>query len=312
MSRYARQLKWKQRRNPTPQLKSESKKRSVEDLWREREIDRKKRIFQKTQVKVQEAFKKNKLMKKPKQNLIGFDSQIKVGPFLKLLDVEADGHCFYHSLYEAMSASNVNINPPTAKLSVEDKALVEAEMAEKKPLFDEKFNEFAKTSYISITRLNKKRKGAELRLKIQILFQKHFTEIIELYQTDSFLPVTTDDLLKAFTWNFEEKLLFLESSGYVDHQIVAHAIIYLLFKDLKIFVHNQNEYENYWEKYSLGVKKQNGKESYFRQVKVVTNEKVRIENSVFLRLRTVDSNGHFQPYVVTDPKQETVILSKTL
>ena len=94
------------------------------------------------------------------------------------------------------------------------------------------------------TRLNKKRKGAELRLKIQILFQKHFTEIIELYQTDSFLPVTTDDLLKAFTWNFEEKLLFLSSSGYVDHQIVAHAIIYLLFKDLKIFVHNQNEYEN--------------------------------------------------------------------
>ena len=146
MSRYARQLKWKQRRKPIPKLKSESKKRSVEDLRREREIDRKKRIFKKTQVKVQEAFKKNKLMKKPKQNLIGFDSQIKVGPFLKLLDVEADGHCFYHSLYEAMGASNVNINPPTAKLSVEDKALVEAEMAEKKPLFDEKFNEFAKTS----------------------------------------------------------------------------------------------------------------------------------------------------------------------
>ena len=211
-----------------------------------------------------------------------------------------------------MSASNVNLNPPTAKLSVEDKALVEAEMAAKKPLFDEKFNEFAKTSYISITRLNKKRKGAELRLKIQILFQKHFTEIIELYQTDSFLPVTTDDLLKAFTWNFEEKLLFLSSSGYVDHQIVAHAIIYLLFKDLKIFVHNQNEYENYWEKYSLGVKKQNGKVSYFRQVKVVTNEKVRIENSVFLLLRTLEGNGHFQPYVVRNPKQETVILSKTL
>lgn len=306
MSRYARHLKWKQRRNPNPQLKSESKKRSAEDVKREKEIERKKRIFQKTQIKAQQILKSTK---KPTQKSLGFDSQVKVDSQFLLLDVEADGHCFYHSLYEALGASNVNLNPATARLTPFDKSIIEVNMAELRPLFNKKFNEFANTSYISLTRLNKKRKGAELRLKLQILFQQHFEEIQTLYQTVAFLPVEMQDLINEFTWDFEKNLLFSPEDEYVDHQIVTHAIIYLLFKDLKIFVHNRNEFENYWEKYSLSEKIENGNVRYVRQLEAVTNKKVQIQNSIFLLLNTNQGKGHFQPYVPKDPKQDTVMLS---
>ena len=162
---------------------------------------------------------------------------------------------------------------------------------------------------MSLTRLNKKRKGAELRLKLQILFQQHFEEKQALYQTVAFLPVEMQDLINEFTWDFEKNLLFSPEDEYVDHQIVAHAIIYLLFKDLKIFVHNRNEFENYWEIYSLGEKIENGNVRYVRQLEAVTNKKVQIQNSIFLLLNTNQGKGHFQPYVPKDPKQDTVILS---
>ena len=195
--------------------------------------------------------------------------------------MEADGHCFYHSLYEALGASNVNLNPATARLTPFDKSIIEVKMAELRPLFNKKFNEFANTSYMSLTRLNKKRKGAELRLKLQILFQQHFEEIQALYQTVAFLPVKMQDLINEFTWDFEKNLLFSPEDEYVDHQIVAHAIIYLLFKDLKIFVHNRNEFENYWEKYSLSEKIENGNVRYVRQLEAVTNKKYKFRIQYF-------------------------------
>ncbi len=314
MSRYERHFKWKQRQNPVPQLKKQSKKRSVEDVRREKEIERKRRIFEKTQKNVQyilnTAKKPHKKVqhilktaKKPKQSSVGFNSQF------ELLKVEADGHCFYHSIDEALGASNVNLNPPTARLSPFDKSIIETKMAKLRPLLNKKFSEFANTTYIPITDINKKRRGAELRLKVQLLFQQHFDEIQALYQTVAFLPVRTKDLIEAFTWDFQKNLLFSPLDEYVDHQIVAHAVIYLLFKDLKIYVYNKNDFEDSWEKYWLEEKIEKGNVRYVRKAEAVTGRKVQIKNSIFLLLNTTRGNGHYQPYVPKDPKQEFVILS---
>ena len=68
MSRYARHLKWKQRRNPT-QLKVIAK--SAEDVRREKEME--KENFEKHK----EVSTNIKKYKKPKQSSLGFDSQVK-------------------------------------------------------------------------------------------------------------------------------------------------------------------------------------------------------------------------------------------